>query len=495
MHLRFWFPLFLTVLFALSGQQFGYAGPRPNIIYIYADDLGYGEVGAYGQQKIRTPNIDQLAAEGMRFTQHYTGAPVCAPARCSLLTGRHGGHAYIRHNREVQPEGQHPIPAEEITITELLKANGYVTACIGKWGLGYPGSEGDPNSKGFDLFFGYNCQRHAHSYYPAYLWRNDERVPLNNNPPVPGHARLPRGADPHDPASYEQFKGQDHASDRLIEEALGFMRDNQDKPFFLYYPSPLPHVALHVPDDELKPYLALGWEETPHTRGGYTPHMTPRAAYAAMITKLDTEVGRIMQLLKALDIDDNTLVIFSSDNGPTHLGSQVDVRFFNSTAGLRGLKGSLYEGGIRVPMIARWPGRIEPGSVTDHPSYQVDIMATLMDVIGRLDAVPEDRDGISFLPTLLGRDEKQASHKYMVWEFHGYQGQQAIRMGDWKGVRRNIHQGNLEIELYNLADDPRESRNVADDHPQIVRRIEAAMREQRRHSDIFRFQTLEDGLE
>jgi arylsulfatase len=475
-------------------------GP-PNIVYILADDLGYAELGCYGQEKIKTPNLDQLAAEGLRFTQHYCGNAVCAPSRCVLMTGKHPGHAYVRNNGGPKGlddlrqkygwefPGQHPIPEAELTIAEMLKQQGYATAAVGKWGLGHFGTTGDPNRQGFDLFFGYNCQAHAHSFYPGYLWRNDQKVFLDNDPPIPGHARLPAGADPHDPASYAPFKGTDYAPERMIEVALQFLRENKEGPFFLYYPTTLAHVALHVPDEELEPYLAKGWEETPFTAqgGGYTPHRTPKAAYAAMVTHLDTDVGRIMAQLAELDLDENTLVIFSSDNGTTHLDKEVDYEFFDSVGPLRGLKGSLYEGGIRVPMIARWPGRIKAGGTTDHVSAFWDVLPTIAEITGT-DA-PAGIDGISFAPTLFGRPQDQRQHEFLYWEFPGYGGQQAVRMGPWKGVRQDmLRRGNpdpLKIELYNLRDDIGETTDVAQEHPDVVARIRSIMQQQHSPSELF----------
>lgn len=496
-----WLPglLVVTALLTLAGCSTTSQAP-PNIIYILADDLGYAELGCYGQEKIQTPHIDQLAAEGMRFTQHYCGNAVCAPSRAVLMTGKHPGHAHIRSNRRAELPaavveqygmefmGQEPIPDREVTIGEMLKQKGYATAAIGKWGLGHFGTTGAPDRQGFDLFFGYNCQAHAHSYYPAYLWRNDQKVMLNNNPPVPGHAPLPEGADPDDPASYEAFKGEDYAPDRMLDEALQFIRDNRKGPFFLYLPSLIPHVALHVPDEDLEPYLGK-WEETPFTAEGgygYTPHQTPRAAYAAMISRLDRDVGRIMALLGELGLEENTLVMFSSDNGTTHLEKEVDYEFFESVGPLRGLKGSLYEGGIRVPMIAKWPGRIEPGTASDLPSAFWDVMPTLADAAGSEE--PEGIDGISFLPTLLGRDDQQR-HDYLYWEFTGYGGQQALRMGDWKAVRQNIldesNPDPLRIELYNLGDDIGETRDLAAEHPDIVDRMRGIMEAAHTPSELF----------
>ncbi len=457
---------------------------RPNIVLIVADDLGYNELGSYGQRKILTPHLDRLAAEGMRFTQHYCGAPVCAPSRCVLMTGKHLGHAFIRNNREVRPEGQYPIPAAEVTIGELLKSAGYATAAIGKWGLGPVGSTGDPLKQGFDHFLGYNCQRHAHSYYPDYLWRDDKRISLDNNPPVPGHARLEPGDDPRDPRSYARFQGRDFAPDHMIEGALTFIREHRQGPFFLYFPSPIPHLALHIPDEDLKVYQGK-WKEQPFTGGGYTPHLTPRAAYAAMITRMDKDVGRIMSLLKELNIDDDTLVMFSSDNGTTHLRKEVDYDFFNSVGELRGLKGSVYEGGIRVPFIARWPGKIKPQTATDHVSAFYDILPTLCDVAGV--QAPDGIDGLSFLPALTGAI--QPRHEFLVWEFYGYGGQQAVRWGDWKGVRTNCNRApSGPLELYDLASDIGETKDVAQWNPEVVKRIEQIMKTEHSPSELFRFQ-------
>ena len=469
----------LAACLSVASQRPSPAAESPNIVLIMADDLGYAELGCYGQKKIKTPSVDKLAAEGMRFTQFYSGAPVCAPARCVLLTGKHSGHAYIRANGEVKPEGQRPIPAEEVTIAELLKKDGYATAAVGKWGLGMVGTTGDPNKQGFDLFFGYNCQRHAHSYYPPYLWHNDKRIKLKNNPPVPGHARLAKGDDPKDPASYAKFKGTDYTPDRMIDAALGFVRENKDRPFFLYYPTPIPHLALHIPDEELKPYLGK-WDETPFTGGGYTPHRTPRAAYAAMITRMDTEVGRIMSLLDELKLADNTLVIFTSDNGTTHLGKEADYTFFKSVGPLRGLKGSVYEGGIRVPMVVRWPGHIKPGTVSDHACAAWDLLPTLCKAVGV--KPPAGIDGVNLLPTFTGKGEQSESDLY--WEFPSYGGQQAVRIGDWKGVRTKMSKGNRKIELYDLAKDIGEKNDVAADHPDIVKRIAKIMRTGRTSAPI-----------
>jgi arylsulfatase A-like enzyme len=432
----------------------------------------------------------------MRFTRNYAGNAVCAPSRCVLMTGKHPGHAWVRNNSEVKPEGQRPIPESEVTIAEILQSAGYVTGAFGKWGLGNPGSVGDPNNQGFDRFFGYNCQRHAHSYYPSYLWSDDKRIELNNNPAVPGHASLADGADPADPASYDIFKGQDYAPDRINEQALAFIRENKERPFFLYYPTVIPHVALHVPDEELKPYLAKKWEDLPLTRSGgygYTPHFTPRAAYASMITRMDRYVGRILNLLKELELEENTIVVFTSDNGTTHLKQEVDYDFFESVKPLRGLKGSLYEGGIRVPLIVRWPGKVKAGSINSFMTGLEDWLPTLLAMTGLEEKTPDNIDGISIAATL--SSHRQARRPFLYREFSGYGGQQAVWMANWKGIRQNMLRKNnaspLKIELYNLATDIGESKDVAAENPQVVARIRTLMEKQHSPSELFPIRPLD----
>ncbi len=464
----------------------GRAAERPpNIILIVADDLGYGELGSYGQEKIRTPNIDRLAEEGMRFTQHYSGSPVCAPSRAVLLTGLHTGHAYIRDNDELSErgdvwhdlslEGQRPLPANTYTIGTMLQEAGYVTGAIGKWGLGGPASTGEPNRQGFDHWFGYLCQRIAHNYYPPYLWRNTEKHVLANEYFFP-HQRLPEDADPHDPASYAPYSGSEYSMDLMAEEALAFIADNQNHPFFLYLPFPVPHAALQVPDESLQEYEGA-FPETPY-RGdqGYLPHPKPRAAYAAMITRMDREIGRILALLGDLGLEENTVVFFTSDNGPTFNGG-TDSEFFGSAGPLRGLKTQLYEGGIRVPLIARWPGHVAPGSVSDHVSAFWDFLPTLADLAEK--DIPVQVDGLSMKPTLLGESAGQSRHEYLYWE---YQGRQAVRLGDWKGYRPRI---DSPIELYDLVADVGEQTDVAAQHPDIVARITEIMATARTESDLF----------
>ena len=454
---------------------------KPNIVFILADDLGYGELGCYGQKKIRTPNIDRLAAEGMRFSQHYSGSPVCAPSRCSLLTGKHTGHSYIRDNDEMDErgdvwhdpnlEGQRPLLPGTETIGTMLQNAGYTTACIGKWGLGGPGSTGHPNRQGFDHYYGYLCQRVAHNYYPTHLWRNDEKHLLEDNPYFYPHQRFPEDKDPHDPDSYTPYSGRQYAPDLMIDEALKFIRENKDRQFLLYFATPVPHVSLQVPEDSLRAYED-DFPDTPYLGDkGYLPHRTPRAAYAAMITRMDGHVGRIMKLLEDLGLDDNTIVFFTSDNGPTFNGG-TDSVFFNSAGPLRGLKCDVYEGGIRVPMIARWPGRIRSDSMTEHVSAFWDVMPTLAEVAGA--RVSEDIDGISFLPSLLGQTI-QKQHEHLYWEYFG-RPSQAVRMGDWKGVRlydKKMAAG--PIQLYDLKTDIGESNDVAGRHPDVVRKIEDVM--------------------
>ncbi|MFC1554400.1 arylsulfatase [candidate division KSB1 bacterium] len=475
---------------AVSLSQFEFCSPaaakKPNIVFILADDLGYNELGCYGQEKIRTPNIDKIAAEGMRFTQHYSGSPVCAPSRCTLLTGKHTGHAFIRGNDEMSfrgdvwydlsLEGQRPIPDETVTVAELLKKAGYTTGAVGKWGLGGPGSTGEPNNQGFDFWYGYLCQRIAHNYYPAYLWKNREKDVLEGNEYFHPHQRLPEDKDPNDKASYEPYTGEQYSMDRMAEEALNFIKENKDNPFFLYLPFPVPHVSIQVPEDSLAEYEGK-FDDTPYKGDqGYVPHIAPRAAFAAMITRMDREIGRIMQLLKDLDLDDNTLVIFTSDNGPTYNGG-TDSEFFNSAGVLRGLKGSVYEGGIRIPMIARWPGKIDAGTTNDHISAFWDFLPTLTELTGA--ETPADIDGVSLLPTLIG-NRNQIEHEYLYWE-HSRR-LQAVRMGDWKAVRLRPSR---EIELYNLKEDIGETTNVAGDNPELIEKIKDIMVNGRTESELF----------
>jgi arylsulfatase A len=450
---------------------------RPNIIFVLADDLGYGELGSYGQRRIRTPRLDRMAAEGMRFTQFYSGSTVCAPSRGALLTGRHTGHAHVRDNHELggfldeEERGQLPLPPDHPTLARWLRARGYTTAVVGKWGLGGPASSGVPTKQGFDLFFGYLDQKQAHNYYPTHLWRNGASYPLRNTYFSP-HQQLE--GDPNDPKSYEKYRGVDYAIDVMTREAVEWLLANRSKPFFLYFAPTIPHVALQVPEAALKEY-AGAFPETPYVGDKrYLPQRTPRAAYAAMITYLDAQVGRILDTLKEIGVDERTLVIFSSDNGATFDVGGAPTQFFESNAPLRGHKTNLYEGGIRVPMIARWPRRIRAGTTSDHIAANWDMWATFAELTGG--DPPDGTDGISIAPTLLGRSS-QRRHDALYWEFHSQGSSQAVRMGRWKGIRTNIaKQPDAPIELYDLERDVRETTNVAAANPDIVRRLEAIMK-------------------
>jgi len=468
-----------------------HADRKPNVILILADDLGYKEIGCYGQRKIKTPHLDQLAKDGMRFNRNYSGNAVCAPSRCVLLTGKHPGHAYIRNNGELKPEGQRPIPLEELTLAEVFKKEGYVTGAFGKWGLGGPGTEGDPMNQGFDHFYGYNCQRHAHSYYPDYLWSDRQRVPLANTPPVPGHASLAKDADPQSPQSYLAFQGKEYAPDQINEQVLQFIKDNQEKPFFLYYPTLIPHLALHVPNEELQPYLGLQWNDPPFTKAkgyGYTPHFTPRAAYAAMITRMDRYIGKVLTLIENLGLTDDTIIIFTSDNGTTHLKLEVDYDFFDSVGTLRGLKGSLYEGGIRVPLLVKWPGRIKAGTVSNQITGFEDWMITLHSMIEAKTPILVQHDGHDLASLLVG--EGYSERPFLYREFSGYGGQQAVWMGKWKGIRQNMLRkaekyDPLKTELYDLSVDETETLDLAEKYPKIVSKIESIMKNEHMPSNEF----------
>jgi len=447
----------------------------PNIIYILADDLGYNELGAYGQTIIRTPNLDRLAADGIRFTQHYSGSPVCAPSRGTLLTGKHTGNAYVRDNFEMggwgpdEPEGQLPLKDSEVTIAEMLKPVGYTTGFIGKWGLGGPDSEGHPNNQGFDRFYGYLCQRVAHNYYPTHLWSDSEADSLDNGEWYAAHQTLDEPLSSED-AYYERFGGNDYAPDLMIDAALDFIDKNAQDPFFLVFATPVPHLALQVPNDSVEEYPD-SMDTEPFLGGPYLPHPRPKAAYAAMITRMDRDIGSMLARLEEHGIDENTIVMFSSDNGTTYVkGSYAD--YFKSVGDFRGLKGSVFEGGIRVPMIARWPGRIEAGSTTDHVSAFWDVLPTIAEITGA--KVPEGIDGQSFLPALTGLEQEADAPLY--WEYHAFGGMQAVRMGQWKGVRLEIRrQKDSPVMLYDLESDPTESIDVSADHPDVVAQIREVM--------------------
>ena len=474
---------FRILLFLFSLASASLAADQPNIVFILADDLGYGELGCYGQKKIKTPNIDRLATEGIKFTHHYTGAPVCAPARCVLLTGRHLGHAEIRNNGDSKNgrkfPGQWPITAEALTVAEVLQAAGYRTGGFGKWGLGPSDTSGSPIKQGFQRFYGYNCQRNAHSYYPPFL-DDDEGIEVINQNPIPGHKRQATGE-----VRADDYRAQTYAPDRILEEAVAFLDAHKDEPFFLYLPFVEPHVAMQPPQEWLDRYPAAWDREKGPYRGqnGYLPHPRPRAGYAAMISDLDEHVGTILDRLEHHGLTKNTLVVFTSDNGTTHPGREpkfhiggADADFFDSTAGLRGWKGSVNEGGIRIPAIVRWPGKIEPGTTTNAPSYSPDWFPTLCAVANT--PAPDALDVTNLVPALTGSSFKRT--KPMIWEFHGYGGQLAVIDFPWKAMRQKAKSKNPgPWQLYHLGNDPGEAQNLATKHPEIVTRLETVFKNDR----------------
>lgn len=477
------------------------AKSKPNIIYILADDLGFADLGCYGQQRIETPNIDRLASKGIRFTQHYSGTAVSAPSRCVLFTGKHTGHAYIRGNDEMGErgnvwsheamladsslEGQRPLPKGTVTLPLILKKAGYTTACIGKWGLGYPGSEGTPNKMGFDFFYGYNCQRQAHTYYPPFLYRNEKREYLSNKLVAP-NTKIDSDADSLDPKNYSKFVQKEYAPDLMFKEITTFVRENRKNPFFMIWTTPVPHVPLQAPEKWIQHYVNKFGDETPYTGNkGYFPCRYPHATYAAMISYWDEQIGALIQQLKDLGLYENTLIIFTSDNGPTFNGGS-DSPWFDSAKPFKSESGwgkaSIREGGIRVPMIACWPSKIKPGTTSNHISAFWDVMPTLAEIAG---VKATDTDGISFLPTLVGK--KQPEHEYLYWEYPEGDGSKAIRMGNWKGYISNIKKGNKTMELFDLGIEPREQINVADKHPDIVKKMELKMKEAHEEPVIKKF--------
>ena len=470
-------PALLLCFTAATAQE------KLNVVFILADDLGWGEVGVYGQKKIPTPHLDALAAGGTRFSQHYSGAPVCAPSRCVLMTGKHLGHAEVRGNlsmEKVDPakytEGQHPLSAEAHTLAMAFQKAGYKTGAMGKWGLGPVGSTGDPNRKGFDLFFGYNCQGVAHSYYPPYLWRNSEKITINERP-IPGHAKQPEGE-----VKMDDWIGETYAPTLMIAEAEKFIDDHHAAPFFLYLPFIEPHVSMHPPRASVEQFPAE-WDSQPYRgESGYVPHPRPHAGYAAMISDLDGYVGRVLARLEQHGLTSRTLVIFSSDNGTTHPrapGSSlhvggVDGSFFNSTAGLRGWKGSVYEGGIRVPTIARLPGQIPANTVNDTPGYFADWFPTLCDAVGL--ERPDGLDGESLWPALTSGKSRKDRTRPMLWVFPEYGGQVAVRIGSMKLVRQNLKTKKPgPWEVYDLDKDPGETNDLAPTKPDLIKQAEAIL--------------------
>ncbi|MCG8525252.1 MAG: arylsulfatase [Opitutales bacterium] len=462
----------LIIVTLICLVQICYAERKPNVIYILADDLGYGDLSAFGQVRLETPNIDSLAEKGMKFTQHYSGSTVCAPSRCALLTGKHIGHAVVRGNTRIMPEGQEPMPADTFTLAHMFKNAGYTTALFGKWGLGGPGSVSEPLKMGFDRFYGYNCQRHAHHYYPYFLWNDHQREMLWGN---------------------FGMETEDYAPHLIQYQALKFIEENKDRPFFCYYAMIQPHAEMFAPEEYMKKHRGKYLPESSYegTDSGkdfrkfaYGSQPEAHAAFAAMVEIMDEDVGELVAKLEDLGIADDTLIIFTSDNGP-HMEGGHNPDYFNSNGGLRGYKRDLYEGGIRVPMIAYWPGEIPGDTTTDHISAFWDVLPTMTELIG--EPTPEGIDGISFLPTLL-QEGKQVEHQYLYWEFHERKGRIAIRKGNWKGVRHNVAiNPDSPLELYDLSKDLSESINIADGHPEVVSELKALIRGARTISPIAKF--------
>ncbi len=436
----------LLLTSTVFGQKNKISPRKPNIIFILADDLGYGDLGSYGQKLVKTPNLDRLAKEGTRYTNVYAAAPVCAPSRASLMTGMHQGHAYIRGNTDAKG-GRVPLRPEDRTVAEVLQKAGYRTGIVGKWGLGEPETSGIPNKKGFDYFYGFLNQNLAHNYFPDYLWRDEKKIELG---------------------------GKSYAGDLFGSEALDFIKRESDQPFFLYLATTLPHA-----NNELNRKTGNGMEipsDAPYSNENWTP---PNKNFAAMVTRLDAQVGQIMTLLKELKIDDDTIVIFSGDNGPQSADEgSYDAAFFNSAGGLRGIKRSVYEGGFREPAIVRWNGKIKAGAVNDFVWTQYDLFATFADIAGA--QTPKDLDGISVLPVWL--DKGKPNRKFLYWEFHEGGFIQAVRMGDWKAVRKGLRG---KIELYDLKRDERETRDLAAIKPRIAAQLAEIMNREHVPSPIW----------
>lgn len=488
--LQFILPIFFTILCIACNHQRKeiVKKEKPNIIYILADDLGYAEIGAYGQEKIETPNIDALAKSGIRFTQHYTGAPVCAPARASLLTGTHLGHTSIRGNDEWNSrgdvwnyvkvikdstlEGQAPLKTDVNLMPQLLKQAGYTNGMIGKWGLGAPHTMAIPTKMGFDYFFGYNCQRQAHTYNPVHLYENELRYHLANDTIAP-HTKLNKEEDPYKEDSYKKYNLPEYVPEVSFKKMINFI-DNvkEENPFFLYWATPIPHVPLQAPKRWVDYYVRKFGEEEPYLgKQGYFPVRYPKATYAAMISYLDENIGKLIAHLKQIGEYENTIIMFSSDNGPTYSGGS-DSDWFNSAKPFRSDygrgKGFVYEGGIRVPMIASWPNHIKANTTTNHISAFWDVLPTLCDIANV--KIPVTTDGISFYTTLK-QEGTQKEHEYLFWEFPEYNGQVAIRLGNWKMIWKNIKKGNTHIELYDLNKDIKETQDVSEKHPELIKKF------------------------
>lgn len=431
-----------------------------NVVVVLVDDLGYGDLGAYGQQKIKTPHIDKMASEGMLFTQHYAGSSVCAPSRASIMTGKHTGHTTIRGNKEILPEGQMPMDENELTIAKLMKQAGYATGIFGKWGLGYPGSKSTPTTMGFDTFFGYNCQREAHTYYPNHLWSDNDTISFPKN----------------------KESRETYSADLIHQKAKEFIASHQKEPFFAMLTYTLPHAELKVPKDSIFAMYDGVFEETPYKGGGYSSEPKPHATFAAMVSRIDFYMADLLKQLKDLGIADNTLVIFTSDNGP-HREGGADPEFFNSSGPLRGIKRDLYEGGIRVPMIVWNPKKVKAG-VSNHVSAFWDFLPTLADLTHQ--KLKTATDGISFLPTIFSQG-KQSEHDYLYWEFHEQGGRKALRQGKWKLVVQPIATGEPKVELFDLDGDLGEKNDISAQYPEKTKELLKLMDIARTESQTFNF--------
>lgn len=455
--------LIMSLLLSCQNKRDQQFSEKPNIVYIMADDLGYGDLGCYGQEIIQTPNIDKLAAEGIRFTQHYSGSTVCAPSRAVLMTGMHTGHAEVRGNGQVEPYGQTPISDTAVTVAELLKKAGYTTGIIGKWGLGVETTSGFPLDQGFDFFFGYLDQVLAHNYYPEYLWKNNEKIYLDNE------VKYLDSTAWHDGLGSYSTKKVDYSHDFFTREALDFVDRNKENPFYLYLAYTIPHNNGEAPDGQKQEVPDFGMYNDENWA-------SDTMGYAAMITRMDKDIGRLVNKIDSLGLAENTLIIFTSDNGPMQENAHGHTGYFNSNAHLRGGKRDLYEGGIRVPHIARWVNNIEPGTETDHISAFWDFLPTACDIANV--EIPEHTNGISYLPVLMGNEQPQ--HEYVYWEFPSQGGKQALRKGKWKAVRLNVT-GNPDapVELYDLSTDPGEQTNVATENPNVVQELLKLMDEAR----------------
>ena len=436
------------------------ATSQPNIIYILLDDAGYGDLSCYGQTKFLTPNIDRLASEGMKFTNHYSGSTVCAPTRSVIMSGLHTGHTPSRGNREIKPVGQFPIPATTFTIAEALKKAGYATGAFGKWGLGNPGSEGDPIHQGFDRFFGYNCQRNAHTYYPTWLFDDLRKIELD---------------------------GKTYAHDLIMDKAVEWIDRQHENPFFCFLPVTIPHAAMHVPEKYAAPFREKfpEFENKVGRYGNNKPFAkNPAAQFAGMMTALDEGIGRVLKSLKKHQIDQNTIVLLSSDNGPHKEGGHMP-NYFNSNGGLRGFKRDLYEGGIRCPLLVRWPGKVEAGSTSNHISAHWDLFPTFCELAGI--NPPEGLDGISFLPTLLGKEQEK--HEHLYWEFYEGGGKRAVRIGKWKAVQNQVNRKGKDapIEIYDLESDRAETSDLAAQNSELIARIQKIFERSHTPSPLWKF--------